>query len=362
MKIVSISENKDKEKRIAITPEIAKKYKGIGLEIFLPENYGAHLGFSDEDFKNSGASILSNEKEIVEKADIIVQLDLPSDEKLSYFKENQNLIGVLNPYLNKDKIENLIKKKINNFSLELLPRITRAQSMDILSSQANLAGYKAVVESFANFEKAVPMMMTAAGTVPAAKVLIVGAGVAGLQAIATAKRMGAIVFATDVRMASKEQVESLGGKFLTVEGSENLETEGGYAKETSDEFKKKQEDLLGETLKKIDIVVCTALIPGKKAPLIIKENMIKNMQVGSIIYDLAAVQGGNTAYTEVDKIIDKNGVKIMGESNILNKLPISASALYSKNLFNFVSNLLDKEKNKININLEDEIIEKTLVK
>ena len=362
MKIVSISENRDKEKRIAITPEIAKKYKGIGLEIFLPENYGTHLGFSNEDFINSGAFILSNEKEIVEKADIIVQLDLPSDEKLSYFKENQNLIGVLNPYLNKDKIENLIKKKINNFSLELLPRITRAQSMDILSSQANLAGYKAVVESFANFEKAVPMMMTAAGTVPAAKVLIVGAGVAGLQAIATAKRMGAIVFATDVRMASKEQVESLGGKFLTVEGSENLETEGWYAKETSDEFKKKQEDLLSETLKKIDIVVCTALIPGKKAPLIIKENMIKNMQVGSIIYDLAAVQGGNTAYTEVDKIIEKNGVKIMGENNILNKLPISASALYSKNLFNFVSNLLDKEKNKININLEDEIIEKTLVK
>ena len=234
--------------------------------------------------------------------------------------------------------------------------------MDILSSQANLAGYKAVIESFTYFEKAVPMMMTAAGTVPAAKVLVVGAGVAGLQAIATAKRMGAIVFATDVRMASKEQVESLGGKFLTVEGSENLETEGGYAKEASDEFKKKQEDLLEETLKKIDIVICTALIPGKKAPVIIKENMIKNMQSGSVIYDLAAVQGGNTAFTEADKIINKNGVKIMGEKNILNKLPISASTLYSKNVFNFVSNLLDKENSKIKINLEDEIIKKTLVK
>ena len=234
--------------------------------------------------------------------------------------------------------------------------------MDILSSQANLAGYKAVIESFANFEKAIPMMMTAAGTIPAAKVLVVGAGVAGLQAIATAKRMGAIVFATDVRMASKEQVESLGGKFLTVEGVENLETEGGYAKEVSDDFKKRQEELLGETLKKIDIVICTALIPGKKAPVIIKDTMINSMQSGSIIYDLAAIQGGNTALTEVDKIINKNGVKIMGEKNILNKLPISASNLYAKNIFNFFSNLYDKENKKININLEDEIIKKTLIK
>ena len=205
-------------------------------------------------------------------------------------------------------------------------------------------------------------MMTAAGTIPAAKVLVVGAGVAGLQAIATAKRMGAIVFATDVRIASKEQVESLGGKFLTIKGSENLETKGGYAKEASEEFKKKQEELLGETLKKIDIVICTALIPGKKAPLIIKESMINNMQPGSVIFDLAAVQGGNTAYTEVDKVIDKNGIKIIGEANILNKLPVSASSLYSKNVFNFVSNLYDKESKKININLEDEIIEKTIIK
>ena len=285
-----------------------------------------------------------------------------TDDKSSNIKENQTLIGVLSPYENKEKLESLSKKKINLFSLELLPRITRAQSMDILSSQANLAGYKAVIESFANFEKAIPMMMTAAGTVPAAKVLVVGAGVAGLQAIATAKRMGAIVFATDVRMASKEQVESLGGKFLTVEGSENLETEGGYAKEASEDFKQKQEELLSETLKKIDIVICTALIPGKKAPVIIKDKMIENMQSGSVIYDLAAIQGGNTAFTEVDKIIEKNGVKIMGESNILNKLPISASNLYAKNVFNFVDNLIDKETKKININLEDEIIEKTLIK
>ena len=362
MKIASIFENQRIEKRIAITPEIAKKYISLGLEVSLSENYASHLGIMDQEYIDSGVSILKDEKEIINNADIIVQLGLLDDDKSFLLKKNQTFIGVLNPYDNKDKISNLIKKNINTFSLELLPRITRAQSMDILSSQANLAGYKAVLESFANFEKAIPMMMTAAGTIPAAKVLVVGAGVAGLQAIATAKRMGAIVFATDVRMASKEQVESLGGKFLTVEGAENLETEGGYAKEASDDFKKKQEELLSETLKKIDIVICTALIPGKKAPVIIKEDMIKNMYSGSIIYDLAAIQGGNTAYTKVDEVVDIDGVKIMGESNILNKLPTSASNLYAKNVFNFVSNLYDKKNKKININLDDEIIEKTLIK
>jgi NAD(P) transhydrogenase subunit alpha len=362
MKIGSILENKKIEKRISITPDIAKKYIDLGFDVSLSENYGDHLGIKNEEYSNLGVKISNDEKEIIDSSDIIVQLGLFSEDKKELLKENQVLIGVLNPFENKEGIEKLVKKKINVFSLELLPRITRAQSMDILSSQANLAGYKAVIESFAYFEKAIPMMMTAAGTVPAAKVLVVGAGVAGLQAIATAKRMGAIVFATDVRIASKEQVESLGGKFLTVEGSENLETQGGYAKEASEDFKKKQEELLSETLKKIDIVICTALIPGKKAPLIIKDTMIEKMQAGSIIYDLAAVQGGNTAFTEADKIVEKNGVRIMGESNILNKLPTSASNLYAKNVFNFVSNLYDKENNKININLEDEIIEKTLIK
>ena len=362
MKIGSILENQKIEKRIAITPDLVKKYISLGFEVCLIENYGIHLGINDQQFVDSGVKILKDESEILNSSDIIVQLGMLSDDKTLNIKEDQTIIGVLNPYKNKAQLENLAKKKINLFSLELLPRITRAQSMDILSSQANLAGYKAVIESFANFEKAIPMMMTAAGTVPAAKVLVVGAGVAGLQAIATAKRMGAIVFATDVRMASKEQVESLGGKFLTVEGSENLETEGGYAKEASNDFKQKQEDLLSETLKKIDIVICTALIPGKKAPLIIKDNMIENMQPGSVIYDLAAIQGGNTAFTEEDKIIEKYGIKIMGESNILNKLPVSASNLYAKNIFNFVDNLIDKENKKININIEDEIIEKTLIK
>ena len=362
MKIASILEDRKFEKRIAVTPETAKKYISLGFEVSLSENYGNHLGINDEEYSQLGVKILKSEKDILDNSDIIVQLDLLSDDMRSFLKEKQSLVGVFNPYKNKENLDALVKKNINIFSLELLPRITRAQSMDVLSSQANLAGYKAVIDSFANFEKAVPMMMTAAGTVPAAKVLVVGAGVAGLQAIATAKRMGAIVFATDVRSASKEQVESLGGKFLSVEGAENLETEGGYAKEASEDFKKKQENLLTETLKKIDIVICTALIPGKKAPIIIKENMIKNMKPGSVIYDLAAVQGGNTAFSEVDKEIIIDGVKILGETNILNKLPISASSLYAKNVFNFVLNLFDKENNKININFEDEIIQKTLIK
>jgi len=362
MNLASISENKNKEKRIAVTPEIAKKYISLGFNLYLPNNYGSHLGFSDDHYNSLGVNFIENEEEIIRSSDMIIQLGLLDDDKLSSLKENQTLIGSLNAFANKEKLENLKSKKINCFSLELLPRITRAQSMDILSSQANLAGYKAVIEAFQVYEKAIPMMMTAAGTIPAAKVLVIGAGVAGLQAIATAKRMGAVVFATDVRMASKEQVESLGGKFLTVEGSENLETEGGYAKEASEEFKKKQEELLTETLKKIDIIICTALIPGKEAPKIIKEEMFKNLQSGSIIYDLAAIQGGNTFFTEVDKIVEKDGVKILGDANILNKLPVSASNLYAKNVFNFISNLYDKENKKLNINLEDEIIKKTLIK
>ena len=361
MIIGSISENKNVEKRISITPDIAKKYIASGFQILLESGYGSHLGISEDQFLKEGCKIEKKEN-ILKQSEILLQLNLPEEKNIEFFQENKILIGNFNSSQNLEKITKFKSRKTSIFSLELLPRITRAQSMDILSSQANLAGYKAVVDSFAEFKKAVPMMMTAAGTISAAKVLVVGAGVAGLQAIATAKRMGAIVFATDVRIASKEQVESLGGKFLIVEGSENLETEGGYAKEASEDFKKKQEQLLAETLKKIDIVICTALIPGKKAPLIIKENMIDDMQSGSIIYDLAASQGGNAAYTQVDKIVEKNGVTILGEKNILNKLPLSASNLYAKNLFNFVLNLYDKDSNKININLEDEIINKTLVK
>ena len=361
MIVGSISENIKLEKRVAITPDIIKKYKSLGLEVHLSKDYALHLGINDDHYEKEGATISSSD-EIVSNANAILQMNIPDSEVLKKLKKDQILIGVLNPYLNKKKLTEMTSKNINCFSLELLPRITRAQSMDILSSQANLAGYKAVVDSFAFFQRAIPMMMTAAGTISAAKVLVVGAGVAGLQAIATAKRMGAIVYATDVRIASKEQVESLGGKFLTVEGSENLETEGGYAKEATEDFKNKQEDLIKETLEKIDIVICTALIPGKKAPIIIKKNMIDGMPNGSVIYDLAAIQGGNSELTKPDEIVKSNGVTIMGDSNILNKLPVSASNLYAKNVFNFIENLYDKEQKKLNINLEDEIISKTLIR
>ena len=362
MIIGSISENIKFEKRVSLVPDIIKKYTNLGFEVQITKGYGDHIGFSDDLFIKAGAKIANSKQDVLKNSNILIQLDLIEESDFINLKKDSILVGSLNSSQNKNKIEKLKSNGVNIFSLELLPRITRAQSMDILSSQANLAGYKAVIDAFSYFEKAIPMMMTAAGTVPAAKVLIVGAGVAGLQAVATAKRMGAVVFATDVRMASKEQVESFGGKFLIVEGTENLETEGGYAKEASEDFKKKQEQLLSETLKKIDIVICTALIPGKKAPIIIKDEMIKGMLPGSVIYDLAAIQGGNTAFTEVDQIIDINGVKIMGEKNILNKLPVSSSNLYAKNLFNFISNLYDKESKKININLEDEIIKNTLVK
>ena len=361
MIIGSVSENINFEKRVAITPDIIKKYKSLGFEIYLTKDYASHIGIKDEEYEAEGANIKSID-EVLSSANAILQMNILNDESLNKLKKDQILVGVLNPYSNEKKLKEITSKSINCFSLELLPRITRAQSMDILSSQANLAGYKAVVDSFAFFQKAIPMMMTAAGTISAAKVLVVGAGVAGLQAIATAKRLGAIVFASDVRLASKEQVESLGGKFLTVEGAENLETEGGYAKEASEDFKKKQEELLKETLKKIDIVICTALIPGKKAPIIIKKDMIDVMPSGSVIYDLAAIQGGNSELTKVNEIINSNGVNIMGESNILNKLPVSASNLYAKNMFNFINNLFDKDKKAFEINTEDEIIEKTQIK
>ena len=361
-KIGSVKEDLTTEKRISITPETVKKFADSNFSIFLEKKYGEHLGIADDEYKNEGATLYDSAKEVLEKSQIILKVNCPSNDEINSIKDKSILIGQFDPLSDKERLNKLIKKNINIFSLNLLPRITRAQSMDVLSSQANLAGYRAVIESVKEFGKVVPMMMTAAGTITPAKILVIGAGVAGLQAIATAKRLGGIVSATDIRIVAKEQVESLGGKFLVVEGAENLETSGGYAKEVGEDFKKKQEELLGNTLKKIDIVICTALIPGKKAPQIIKDYMINNMQPGSVIYDLAAVQGGNTAYTEVDKIVDKNGVKIMSEANILNKLPVSASSLYSKNVFNFVSNLYDKENKKININLEDEIIAKTIIK
>ena len=361
MIIGSISENKDNEQRVALTPDIIKKYKSLGLDVYLSKDYALHLGISDKEFESEGAKILSVD-EILSNSNAILQMNILSDENLKKLKKDQILIGVLNPYSNEKKLKEIISKNINCFSLELLPRITRAQSMDVLSSQANLAGYKAVIDSFSHFQKAIPMMMTAAGTISAAKVLVVGAGVAGLQAIATAKRMGAIVFATDVRSASKEQVESLGGKFLTVEQSEDMETSGGYAKEASDDYKKKQAEMMQEALKKNDIVICTALIPGKPAPKILSEALVKLMKPGSIVYDLAAEQGGNSAFSEAGKTNLINGVKVIGVKSLMNRLPVTASSLYAKNLFSFIRNLYSKEKKEFNINLEDEIIDKSLIK
>ena len=347
------------EKRISITPETSKSFKNLGLKVILEKGFGESLGFSDKDYTDNGVEILSNASDVLSKSDLICKVNFPEGKDLDQIKENSHLI--VSNY-NPEKEKQFLKNKLNIFALNLLPRITRAQSMDVLSSQANLAGYRAVIESIYEYQKAVPMMMTAAGTVPAAKVLVVGAGVAGLQAIATAKRLGAIVSATDVRLTAKEQVESLGGKFLTVEGSENLETKGGYAKEASEDFKKKQAEMLENAASKSDIIICTALIPGRPAPRIITEKMIDKMKSGSVIFDLAVTQGGNAAYSEVDKIIDKNGKKIIGISNVMNKLPLTASNLYAKNLFSFVRNLYSREKKQFVINLEDEIIKNTLLK
>jgi NAD(P) transhydrogenase subunit alpha len=362
MIVGSIKEDITLEKRVSITPETAKNIIALGLNVNLEKNYAIHLGIEDKQYEDNGVKIYSNSKEVVNNSNLILKVDCPTDEEIKILKEKTILVGIFNPSKNQNRLKELLKKNINVFSLELLPRISRAQSMDVLSSQSNLAGYRAVIESIYEFEKAVPMMMTAAGTVPAAKVLVIGAGVAGLQAIATAKRLGAVVSATDVRTASKEQVESLGGKFLMVEQEENLETEGGYAKEASEEFRKKQADLLKKAMIKNDIVICTALIPGRPAPRILNEELVKLMRPGSIVYDLAAEQGGNSAYSEIDKINIVNGIKIIGIKNLMNKLPSTASSLYAKNLFSFLRNLYSNEKKKFNINIEDEIISKTLIK
>ena len=362
MIVGSIKENLSIEKRVSITPETAKNILNLGLKVFIESNYANHIGINDKDYEDVGVEIKKSSKDILDSCNLLTKVNCPSEDEISNLKDKTILIGMLNPSKNQNKIKELIKKSINVFSLELLPRISRAQSMDVLSSQSNLAGYRSVIDSIYEFEKAIPMMMTAAGTVPAAKVLVIGAGVAGLQAIATAKRLGAIVSATDVRAASKEQVESLGGKFLTVDQSENLETDGGYAKEASEDFKKRQAEMMKEALKKNDIVICTALVPGKPAPRILSEELVKLMKPGSIVYDLAVEQGGNSAFSEIGKINIINDVKIIGVNNLMNRLPLTASSLYAKNLFSFIRNLFNKEKKGFNINMEDEIIKKTLIK
>ena len=362
MKIIgSVKEDPATDKRVSVIPETAKKFIELNFSVFLEKGYSEHLNVADEEYKNKGTSFNNSAQEVLSKSEVILKVNCPSNDEINLIKEKSILIGQFDPLSDKEKLNKLIKKGVSIFSLNLLPRITRAQTMDVLSSQANLAGYRAVIESVEEFDKAVPMMMTAAGTITPAKVLVIGTGVAGLQAIATAKRLGGIISATDVRIAAKEQVESLGGKFLSVEGAENLETSEGYAKEPSANFKKKQAELLKNSVRKNDIIICTALIPGKKAPKIISEEMVKSMKPGSIIYDLAVGQGGNSAFSEHNKVNIVNGVKIMGSKNILNNIASTASSLYAKNLYNFVNNLYNKEKKDIYINLEDEIINKTLI-
>ena len=359
---ICIPKEDSNELRTAISPEIVKKLSGSGHEIFVETNAGSGSNFDDEILIEAGAKIYTDNAQL-NTADFIFRVNAPSEDEIALYKENSILIASLNPYNNSEIIKKLETQKTISFAMELMPRITRAQSMDVLSSQSNLAGYQAVIEASHIFNKAMPMMMTAAGTIAPAKVMVFGAGVAGLQAIATAKRLGAIVSATDVRMAAKEQVESLGGKFVMVETEEDqdAETSGGYAKEMSEEFKVKQAELISKTITSQDIVICTALIPGKKAPTLITEEHVKSMKPGSVIIDLAAENGGNCVSTKVGETAVVDGVSIYGASNITSSISQDASALYSKNLFNFFNLLVNQESNQVDIDWEDEIVVNTLI-
>ena len=359
---IFIPKEDSNELRTAISPEIVKKLSGSGHEIFVETNAGSGSNFDDEIFIEAGAKIYTDNAQL-NTADFIFRVNAPSEDEIALYRENSILIASLNPYNNSEIIKKLETQKTISFAMELMPRITRAQSMDVLSSQSNLAGYQAVIEASHIFNKAMPMMMTAAGTIAPAKVMVFGAGVAGLQAIATAKRLGAIVSATDVRMAAKEQVESLGGKFVMVETEEDqdAETSGGYAKEMSEEFKVKQAELISKTISSQDIVICTALIPGKKAPTLITEEHVKSMKPGSVIIDLAAENGGNCVSTKLGETAVVDGVSIYGASNITSSISQDASALYSKNLFNFFNLLINQESNQVDIDWEDEIVVNTLI-
>ena len=359
---IFIPKEDSNELRTAISPEVVKKLSGSGHEIFIETNAGSGSNFDDEILIEAGAKIYNDNNQL-KTADFIFRVNAPSENEIAIYKEDSILIASLNPYNNIEIIKKLEAQKTISFAMELMPRITRAQSMDILSSQSNLAGYQAVIEASHIFNKAMPMMMTAAGTIAPAKVMVFGAGVAGLQAIATAKRLGAIVSATDVRMAAKEQVESLGGKFVMVEmeEDEDSETSGGYAKEMSEEFKLKQAELISKTISSQDIVICTALIPGKKAPTLITEEHVKSMKSGSVIIDLAAESGGNCVSTKVGETAVVNGVSIYGASNITSSISQDSSALYAKNLFNFFNLLVNQESNQVDIDWEDEIVVNTLI-
>ena len=367
MQIGIIKERRLDEKRVAATPDTVKKFIAMGLKVNIEKGAGITAAITDQEYENAGASILDDAQRVLENADIVLKINKPIGPKdkdgskldeVKLLKSGSILVSLMEPYKDRDLISLIAKQNITCFALELIPRITRAQTMDVLSSQSNLAGYKAVIEASTTYGKAFPMMMTAAGTVPPAKCLVMGAGVAGLQAIATARRLGAVVSASDVRPAAKENVESLGAKFIAVEDEEfkQAETSGGYAKEMSDEYKKKQTELIAATVAKQDIIICTALIPGKPAPVLLTPEMVDTMKPGSVIVDLAVEQGGNCPLSEPNKVVDRSGVQIIGCTNLASRVAIDASALFAKNLLNFVTPLINSLENKIEINMQDEII------
>jgi NAD(P) transhydrogenase subunit alpha len=358
MKLAVLKERRDGETRVAATPESVKKLKGLGLEVAVETGAGSAARMADADYTAAGAIIAPDAATVLKDADIVFAVRAPSADAIAQMKKGAVLAALLAPYVDKETPATLAAQGVDAFAMELLPRISRAQSMDVLSSQANLAGYKAVIDAAAQFGRAMPMMMTAAGTIAPARVLVMGVGVAGLQAIATARRLGAIVSATDVRPATKEQVESLGGTFIAVMDDEfkNAQTAGGYAKEMSPEYQAKQAALVAETIKKQDIIITTALIPGRKAPVLVSEEMIRTMKPGSVIVDLAAEQGGNTPLTKANEVVEVHGVTIMGYTNLPGRLAIDASSLYSRNLFNFVSLIVDKKTGALALNWDDEIV------
>jgi NAD(P) transhydrogenase subunit alpha len=358
MKLAVLKERRAGEARVAATPETVKKLKGLGLDVAIERGAGGGAKISDADYEAAGATIAPDAASALSNADIIFKVRGPEANEIAAMKKGAVYASLLSPYTEKDTINALAGAGVTAFAMELLPRISRAQSMDVLSSQANLAGYKAVIDAAAQFGRAMPMMMTAAGTVAPARVFIMGVGVAGLQAIATAKRLGAIVSATDVRPATKEQVESLGGTFIAVMDDEfaQAQTAGGYAKEMSKEYQAKQAALVADHIKKQDIVITTALIPGRKAPVLVTEDMVKTMKPGSIIVDLAAEQGGNCPLTKPNEVTEAHGVTLMGYTNLPARLAVDTSSLYARNLFNFVSLIVDKKTGALALNWEDEIV------
>ena len=358
MKIAIGAESDASEPRVAATPETVKKMIALGAEVAVEPGAGVKSGILDADYTGAGATVA---KGAVAGADIVLTVRRPSPAGLAGVKPGALVIAIMDPYGNEAAIKGLADARVTAFAMELMPRITRAQSMDVLSSQANLAGYRAVIDASAEYGRAFPMMMTAAGTVPAARVFIMGVGVAGLQAIATARRLGAVVTATDVRPATKEQVESLGAKFLAVEDEEfkNAQTAGGYAKEMSKEYQAKQAALVAEHIKKQDVVITTALIPGRPAPKLVSAEMVKSMRPGSVLVDLAIERGGNVEGAQAGKVADVGGVKIVGFTNVAGRLPASASGLYAKNLLTFLEILIDKKEKKLAVNWEDEIVRAT---